>query len=285
MLIDTHLHVIDKSVLNYPWLADVEALDRDFSYESYEREARQGGIEATLHMEVDVEPSQIERETENVARLAARDNSLIVGAISSARPEEDGFAAFLERQIDNPLVKGFRRVLHVVPDEVSQKPLFRENLKRLSDTRFTFDLCVLPHQIPLAIELVDLAPDVRFVLDHCGVPDIRNDAFTPWKDHVDELARRDNVTAKISGVVAYAEPGSWTVDTLRPYVDHTVEKFGFDRLVWGSDWPVCTLGGGLHAWLAATQALFSGCTAQERAKLFRENAKRLWKLRSASDAA
>ncbi|UUP19779.1 amidohydrolase family protein [Nitratireductor thuwali] len=278
MFIDTHLHVIDKTALDYPWLGGAAALNRDFLYESYEREARRVGIEAALHMEVDVAPALIERETDYVAGLAAREGSLIVGAISSARPEEEGFAALVERQQENPLVKGFRRVLHVMPDELSEAPMFRENIKRLSGTRFTFDLCVLPHQIPRAIELADLAPDVRFILDHCGVPDIKGEAVEPWRTHMREIAKRPNVVGKISGVIAYADAQTWTLDTLRPYVEHTAECFGFDRLVWGSDWPVCTLGGGLSPWAAATQALFGGCTARERAKVYRENARRIWGL-------
>jgi predicted TIM-barrel fold metal-dependent hydrolase len=93
-----------------------------------------------------------------------------------------------------------------------------------------------------------------------------------------EIARRPNVIAKISGVVAYADPGDWTVDTLRPYVEHTIGSFGWDRVVWGSDWPVCTLGGGLTTWIAATHALMSGCSTGERDRLYHGNAKRIWKL-------
>ena len=278
MIIDTHLHVIDQSVLRYPWLSEVAALNRDFSYRDYECEARRVGIGMALHMEVDVDPAQIEQETEQVGMLAAQPDSLIVGAIASCRPEEPDFAAYLERQRQNPLVKGFRRVLHVVPDEVSEGTLFRENLKRLSGTGLTFDLVVQPHQIPKAIALADLAPDVQFILDHCGVPDIKGSTELPWREHVAEIARRPNVTAKISGVVAYADAENWTVETLRPYVEHVMEAFGWDRLVWGSDWPVCTLGGSLSTWVAATHALLEGASVEERTKLLSGNARRIWRL-------
>lgn len=278
MIIDTHLHVIDQSVLRYPWLSQVAALNRDFSYRDYEREARRVGIGMALHMEVDVDPAQIEQETEQVGMLAAQPDSLIVGAIASCRPEEPDFAAYLERQRQNPLVKGFRRVLHVVPDEVSEGTLFRENLKRLSGTGLTFDLVVQPHQIPKAIALADLAPDVQFILDHCGVPDIKGGSEHPWREHVAEIARRPNVTAKISGVVAYADAENWTVEALRPYVEHVMEAFGWDRLVWGSDWPVCTLGGSLSTWVAATHALLEGASVEERTKLLSGNARRIWRL-------
>jgi len=278
MIIDTHLHVIDKAALAYPWLENTPPLNRDFSYETYAREARRLGIEAAVHMEVDVAEEDMERETDYVAGLAGRPGSLIVGGIASCRPESADFPAYLERQQANPLIKGFRRVLHVMPDELSQQPLFRENIRRLSGTRFTFDLCVLPRQLPKAMELADLAPDVQFVLDHCGVPDIKSGEMEPWRAYMKEISRRPNVAAKISGVIAYADAEGWTLRTLKPWVEHTAESFGWDRLVWGSDWPVCTLGGGLSTWVAATHALFAGASADEKAKLFSGNARRLWKI-------
>lgn len=278
MIVDTHLHVIDPSVLEYPWLASVPPLNQPWPYESYALEARRAGIAQTLHMEVDVAPERIEDETAYVSSLAHLPGSLIAGAIASCRPEDPGFEAYLEVQRDNPLVKGFRRVLHVMPDELSEQVLFRANIKRMSGTGLTFDLCVLPHQLPLAMALADLAPDVSFILDHCGVPDIKGDARQPWQDHIAELARRGNVTAKISGVVAYADPDTWIAETLRPWVEHTVSCFGWDRVVWGSDWPVCTLGGGLMAWVAATHAIIEGASADEKQKLLSGNARRIWSL-------
>ncbi|MBZ9674276.1 amidohydrolase family protein [Mesorhizobium sp. ES1-1] len=277
MIIDTHLHLIDRSALRYPWLAGVPAINRDFSYEEYAAEAKRVGVERVLHMEVDVDPADIEAETARVESQSRQPGSMLAGAIASCRPEEANFPAYLDRQRANPFVKGFRRVLHVVPDDVSEGGLFRENIKRLSGTGLVFDLVVLPHQIPKAIALVDLAPDVMFVLDHCGVPDIKSGAEHPWRAHMSEIARRPNVAAKVSGVVAYAGP-DWTVETLRPYVEHTIGAFGWDRVVWGSDWPVCTLGGGLSTWVAATQALLTGCGDSERDRLLRSNAVKLWRL-------
>ncbi|QND58994.1 amidohydrolase family protein [Mesorhizobium huakuii] len=278
MIIDTHLHLIDRSALRYPWLAGVPALNRDFSYEEYAVEAQRVGVERVLHMEVDVDPADIEAETARVEGLSRQAGSMLAGVIASCRPEEADFATYLERQRANPFVKGFRRVLHVVPDDLSEGAVFRDNIKQLRGTGLTFDLVVLPHQIPKAIALADLAPDVQFVLDHCGVPDIKGNAEHPWREHMSEIARRPNVIAKISGVVAYADAGSWTVETLRPYVEHTIAAFGWDRVVWGSDWPVCTLGGGLSTWVGATHALLSGCSVAERDRLLSANARKLWRL-------
>ena len=278
MIVDTHLHLIDQSALHYPWLAQVPALNHDFLYEEYAIQARRAGIEAALHMEVDVDPADIGAETDYVKGLAAHGQSLLKGAIASCRPEHTNFPAYLERVRSDAFVKGFRRVLHVMPDDLSENPAFRDNIKRLADTGLTFDLCVLPRQMKQAIALVDLAPDVQFILDHCGVPDIKAGAEHSWRDGIAKIARRPNVTAKISGVIAYADAGTGTVDTIRPYVEHVIVCFGWDRVVWGSDWPVCTLGGGLLHWVAATHALLAGTSDAERTKLLSGNAKRIWAL-------
>ncbi|MBB5702460.1 putative TIM-barrel fold metal-dependent hydrolase [Ochrobactrum daejeonense] len=282
MIIDTHLHLIDKSALDYPWLGGVPALDRDFLFATYRTQAERCGVSAALHMEVDVAPDAMQAETDHVQETAVQSGGFIKGAIASCRPEEPGFADYLERQRGNPFVKGFRRVLHVVPDDLSEGALFRENIRRLAGTGLTFDLCTLPHQIDKAIALVDLAPDVQFILDHCGVPDIKSGALGSWQKGIADIARRPNVTAKISGVVAYADAQDWTVETIRPYVEHVIRSFGWDRIVWGSDWPVCTLASsidaGLSTWVAATHALLEGCSNDEKTRLLSLNARRIWKL-------
>ena len=278
MLVDTHLHLIDKSRLSYPWIAGEPALNRDFLYGEYARDALRAGITDVLHMEVDVAPSDIVGEIEFVREQSKKSGNLIRGAISACRPEDQDFPAALDRALADPLVKGFRRILHTVSDDISQRPLFRENVKRLSGARLTFDICMFPRQQPLALALVNLAPDVAFILDHCGVPDIKGGDFDGWKRGISELAARPNVVAKISGVVAYADSGTWTAGMLRPYVEHVIDCFGWDRVVWGSDWPVCTLGGGLLAWVAATHAVLSGCSNNERHSLFWKNADRIWQL-------
>lgn len=277
MIIDTHLHLIYRDRLRYPWLADVPALDADFNLDTYQREARRLGIGAALHMEVDVAEADIAAETRMIADLAQVPESPLVGAIASCRPESADFPAYLESVIADPFVRGFRRVLHVVPDDLSEGALFRDNLQRLERTGLVFDLCVLPHQIEKAIALVDLAPNVSFVLDHCGVPDVRRDGFTAWREPVSRIAERPNVTVKLSGLPAYGRE-AWTLEDLRPYFAHVVEAFGFDRMVWGSDWPVCTLGGGLSTWVGATMALLADASADERQAVLQENARRLWRI-------
>lgn len=276
MLIDTHLHLIDRDRIAYPWLKDVPPLDRDWSYDAYEAEARRLGIGATLHMEVDCAPHDIGKETAWIAELMRRPDSLIKGAISSARPESEGFDAFLDG-LDLAVVRGIRRVLHVVPDEVSQGARFRANIRKLGQAGLPFDICVLARQLPLAAALADSCEGTEFVLDHCGVPDIAGEGFDDWARDITELAKRPNVSAKISGISAYAAP-DWTLDTLRPYAEHIIASFGWSRVVWGSDSPVCTLNASLSQWVAATRALFSEASDAERRALFSGNARRIWSL-------
>jgi predicted TIM-barrel fold metal-dependent hydrolase len=279
MIIDTHLHIIDQAALRYPWLASAPSLNRTYSYEEYAREAKRCGITATMHMEVDVDPADIDAEIDYVIAKSKEPGSLLVAKFAACRPEEDGFEAQIERVRSNPFIKGFRRILHTItPSDLSESPKFRENIKRLSGTGLTFDLCIFPHQHKQAIALLDYAPDVLFVLDHCGLPDIKGGQMQPWADTMAEIAKRPNVIGKISGILPYTDTETWTVETIRPWVEHTIGVFGWDRVVWASDWPVCTQGGSLSTWVAATQALISGASEDERTKLFSANAKRIWGL-------
>jgi len=278
MLIDTHLHLIYRNQLKYAWLADNPALNTDATYDDYHTVANRIGISCALHMEVDVDDSSRVAETHMIESLMAQPDCLLKGVIASCRPESSEFPAYLEDQQSRASLKGFRRVLHVVADDVSTTSLFRDNIKRLSGTGLTFDLCVLPHQMPIAAELIDHCPEVTFILDHCGVPDIKNSSLHPWSENLKSLALRPNVIGKISGIMAYGNLQDWTLNDLRPYVEHTIESFGWQRVVWGSDSPVCTLGGSLETWVAATHALIEGCSDDEKAALTHANAQRLWNL-------
>lgn len=278
MIFDSHLHLVDRAKLSYPWLDSVPALNRDWSYDDYEVIARRVGITDVLHMEVDVAEADIAAETAFVAGLMQRPNSLIRGAISAARPEAAGFAAWLER-VDRGVVKGLRRALHVVPDAVSQAPLFRQNIALLGAVGLPFDIVMLARQLPLARELADACPNTVFVLDHCGVPDIAGGSFAPWADDVAALALRPNMTIKLSGITAYTG-GPWSLATLRPWVAHILDSFGSDRIVWGSDSPVCTLQSSLSEWVATSHALLEDLSRSERDAVLHGNARRIWKLPS-----
>ncbi len=277
MFFDTHLHLIYPDRLEYPWLAGFEALNRPSTFDSYMQKARRSGISDCLHMEVDVGENLIRDETALIGELMQIPDSPMRGAISACRPEHADFPAFVEWAQDNPVIKGLRRVLHTVPDGLSKTQIFRDNLNRLANSGLTFDLHVLPRQMDIGIALVDHCPNVRFILNHCGVPDIKADAFQPWAVNLTELAKRPNVIGKISGLIAYADADTWGLKDIRPYFDHTVAAFGHDRIIWGSDSPVCNLGGGLETWVAATHAMTDGWSAQDRHAFYKQNARKIWR--------
>ncbi|MEY4696756.1 MAG: hypothetical protein RIT14_1184 [Pseudomonadota bacterium] len=277
MIFDTHLHLIDRSRLTYPWLASLPPLDRDWDFDSYCACAARVGITSVLHMEVDVAEADIDAETAFIADLMQRPGSPLRGAISSARPESEGFEAWLEA-VDTRVVRGVRRVLHVMPDALSQGARFRQNLRRLGRAGLPFDICVLQRQLPLAIDLADACPETVFILDHCGVPAIASGQFDDWAAQISRLAERPNVNAKLSGLSAYGPP-DWTLATLQPYVDHVIGAFGPDRVVWGSDSPVCTLQSSLPEWVATTHALIANLSPEDRHRVLCGTAERIWMAR------
>ena len=278
MLFDTHVHLIYPNKLSYPWLSDVPALNKPYDYEEYKITANRLGIEGCFHMEVDVSERDIKNETNMLEDLRNQTDSKIKGIISACRPEQQGFDVFLNWAAQKTIIKGFRRVLHVVSDDVSQSSLFRENIKRLSNTDLTFDLCARADQLPIIEELIDECPNVKFILDHCGVPDIKNDMFASWAASMKTISQRPNVTAKISGIIAYGDAESWKLTDIKPYFDHTVDVFGIDRIIWGSDSPVCKLGGGLPTWVGLTHTLTAEWSKTERQSFYRENAYKLWNM-------
>lgn len=278
-LIDTHLHLIYRDRLAYAWLAsEPELAARDWTYELYAAEAHPLGITDCLHMEVDVTETDMDREIEFIRDLALGPDRRIRAAISNARPEEAGFAALVDKARADPFIRGFRRILHVVPDDVSRSRAFRDNVGRLAGTDLTFDICVRADQLALAADLVDACPDVTFVLDHCGGGSAsRPDLFPAWKAALTELARRPGVVAKISGVIGTVKDG-WTLDDLRPVVETTIEIFGWDRVVWGSDWPWSAQRASLGDWIKATHRLVENASEMEREKLFFRNAARVYRV-------
>ena len=271
-ILDTHLHLIYPDRFNYPWLSGAQAINKAWSVEDYFAEAAPLGIESALHMEVDVAEKDMLAESEFVLTLPR-----IAGAIAACRPENMGFVDQVERLSEHAHIKGVRRILHESDNELSQSDLFVENIRHLPEYDLSFDLCVRADQLPVGQMLVERAPDVSFILDHCGVPDILGAGLDPWRENVKRISKLPNLNAKVSGVVAYAGK-DWTVETIRPYVEHIIECFGWDRVVWGSDHPVVTLTGSLTRWVEATREIISGACEDEQAKLLHRNAERIYKV-------
>jgi predicted TIM-barrel fold metal-dependent hydrolase len=273
-IIDTHLHLIYPDRLSYPWLGNAPAINKQWSVEAYWAEARPLGIEAALHMEVDVAETDILPETEFVLGLPG-----IAGAIAACRPENLDFPAQLDRLLamGNGRIKGLRRILHEVPDAVSEPKLFADNLRLLAQHDLTFDLCLRADQLHLGVALAQKLPEVTFILDHCGNPDINGIGLDPWRQRLKQVAALPNVMGKVSGIVNHCDP-DWTPETLRPYVEHVTDSFGWDRVVWGSDHPVVTLTGSLTRWVDAAREILAAETTENQEKLFSRNAERIYRL-------
>lgn len=272
-ILDTHLHLVYPDRFAYPWLQGAGGLNRAWSIERFRKEALPLGIDRALHMEVDVAEPDMEAETRFVLGL----DPMVVGAIAAARPEHETFATHIERLAALPGLRGVRRILHQSEDGLSQTPLFAENLRRLAGHGLTFDLCVLARQHGVGEKLIRQCPDVQFVLDHCGVPDVVGRDYTIWRESLARIAELPNVACKVSGIIAYAGP-NWVLADLKPYFEAVIDLFGWDRVVWGSDFPVCTQHASLTDWVKATHALLDGCSAEEKAKLLHKNAERVYRV-------
>lgn len=275
-LIDTHLHLIWRDRLGYGWTAGTPLAAGDFTLA--DAQALYGGrVQGTIFMEVGVDDADYQAEARHVAGLV-REGALL-GQIAACRPEtEAGFADWIA-ECEGLGVVGYRRILHVVPDDMSKTDTFRANIRRIGAQGKPFDLCFLARQLPLAADLARACPDTTFVLDHCGVPDIAGGAFDSWRAEIGTLAGIDNIAAvKVSGISAYAAPGTASFDTLTPWMDAVLDAFGPARLVWGSDWPVVNLGSALPDWIDTTTRWLSRLSPDEQARIAHRNARRIWNL-------
>jgi predicted TIM-barrel fold metal-dependent hydrolase len=275
-LIDTHLHLIDRRVTGHAWASRVPALQRDFPLD--EALALYGGrVAGSVFMEVAALDWMAEARW--IAGLV-REGRLL-GQIAGCRPETDeGFAAWLEEGPSLGVV-GYRRILHEdVAEDISLSNHFRANVRCIGRAGFPFDINVLGRTLYLARDLARACPETRFVLDHCGTPDIMGGGWDVWRKGLREVAACPNVVAvKLSGISAYAAPGTASTATLRPWIDEVIEVFGPARMVWGSDWPVVNLGAGLPGWLDITQAVLAPLSADERDLIGWRNAQSVYAVR------
>jgi len=227
----------------------------------------------TIYMEVDVDPAQHTAEAEYVIDLCSRKDNPMAAATIGGRPADPGFAAYVERFAASPYVRGVRQVLHggIPTSEFLSEP-FIAGVCLLGDHDLHFDLCLKPTEIGAGAEMADRCPNTRFVLDHCGNGEVLSEDRSKWAADITEMARRENVICKISGIVVGAKPDVWTPSDLEPIILHCVEAFGSDRVVFGSDWPVCTLLSTYRCWVEALQSIVSEWSEAEKRKLFFDNA-------------
>lgn len=272
---DAHLHCWDPARLRYPWLASVPDLNRAYNFSDYTADRGTASVTRRVFVQADCDPAQARDE---VSWMSAQPE---IAAIVAFAPLGQGDVvtpelAWLAR---HPKVRGVRRILQGEPDpSFCLAPDFVAGVRALATFGFTFDLCIHAGQLSAATELVRRCPEVTFVLDHLGKPPIRAAQLDPWRGDLAALARLPNVVAKLSGLSTEADLAAWTTTDLQPYVDHAVACFGPSRLLFGSDWPVVNLAGGLSRWMTALAALTAHASPADRRAFFHENAGRIYRL-------
>ncbi len=278
-IVDSHVHLYDTARFSYPWLAQVPAIARSHLPEDFDRARGNTEVDKIIFAEVDVADGQNIAEANFVAELSAADPR-IQGIIACARLERGAAATEeLDALAELGKVRAIRRLIQTQPDpEFCLRPNFITAARLLPRYGWAFDMCVLHHQMPMVLDLVRKCPDVVFVLDHIGKPGIRTGLVEPWRQQITELAGLPNVTCKISGVLTEADHRDWTREQLRPYVEHCIERFGFNRLMFGSDWPVLELAGTYSDWVGILNWIVAGASADERRQLFRDTAIRVYGL-------
>lgn len=280
-LIDTHQHLILRDRIGYGWTGEFPILAGDFTREDYAGLVAGKGVGATIFMETGVDDADYQAEARLVSGMIGTSVGGVpmLGQIASIRPERDaGFDAWLD-EAQGLGVVGFRRILHVVPDEVSLTETFRRNLRKIGRAGYSFDLNVLSRQlIPIAVPLLKACPDQPCTLDHCGVPDVAGGDWQAWRAGIDAVAAFPNVVVKLSGITAYCAAGTASTARIRPYVDHLLHRFGPDRMLWGSDWPVVNLGAGLPGWIDMSRDLLSDLSGAEQYAIAQGTARRVYGL-------
>ncbi|WP_439627265.1 amidohydrolase family protein [Gemmata sp.] len=281
-IVDTHQHLWDLEKLKLAWFdpktPEGKVLGHSFTPTEYAEATKGVGVVKAVYMEVDVVPEQQQAEADYIVELCESKKTPTCAAVVSGRPNSDGFEKYAKQFKGHKYVKGVRQVLHVkeTPAGYALEEKFVKGIKLLGDLGLSFDLCVRPAELPDFVKLVDQCPNTRFILDHCGNANLKH---TPaerdqWKRDMAEIAKKKNVVGKVSGFIASAPArGKWTVDDLAPVVNHTLDVFGPDRVMFGGDWPVCLLGVEKYAdWPTALKTVVKDRPEEQQKKLFHDNA-------------
>lgn len=283
-LVDTHQHLWDLDRFTLPWLKRGGEIGRNFLLKDYNEACAGTLIQKAVYMEVDVAEEQKTAEADFVISVCEDPRSLTKGAVIGGLPASPGFKNYVDRYQGVRWIKGVRQVLNGAKPGTCLGEDFVRGIRLLGERGLCFDLCLPPDQLEDAATLAERCPETRFVLDHCGNADPK--AFPPgaktppdaWRRGIDRLAARPNVIGKISGIVARAPKGPWEPSLLAPPINHCLDAFGPDRVVFGSDWPVCLLGASLFRWVEALRVVVAPRPVEQQRKLFHENAVRFYSL-------
>lgn len=262
MTIDSHQHFWRYDPAEYGWISEsMSALRRDFLPPDLWPEAEAAGVAGV----VSVQARQSVEETRFLLELARRHEFIrgVVGWIPLAAPDA---AEALAPLAAAPELKACRHVLQdEADDDYMLRADFNAGIRELTAAGLAYDILIYARHLPQTIRFVDRHPRQVFVLDHLAKPRIRDGAFEPWNGRIRELARRENVYCKLSGLVTEADWRDWTPVRLAPYLETALEAFGPRRLMFGSDWPLCLLASGYGTWHALVTASIGHLGAGERA--------------------
>lgn len=279
MRIDSHQHYWKVERGDYHWMTpSVPVLYRDYLPSDLRPCLQRHNIQKTVL----VQAAQTVAETDFLLDLAGHDDS-VAGVVGWLDMEDPEFPAQLERYRKNPKFIGLRPMLQDLPDDQwILRPQVLSALTVVAETDFPFDFVTYPRHLPFVLQALEAVPGLRAVIDHISKPEIRSGKLEPWRSLIAELARRPNLYCKLSGLITEADHRLWSSDDLRPYVEHVIECFGFDRVLFGSDWPVCLCAGSYDQVIGALQEILSSKLdeATDR-KLFGENSMRFYKLNAA----
>jgi L-fuconolactonase len=278
-IVDSHVHLYDIGCFRYGWLDNVPKLKRTFLLEDFDRARGRVEVDKIVFAEVAIDPGLHLAEAAFIQGLADKDARL-AGMVAHA-PLEKGAAieADLLALKKHPTLRGIRRLIETERDpSFCIEPRFLEAVKLLPKHGLTFDICVKHWALTYALELARRCPEVTFVLDHIGKPDIRHGLREPWRSQIRELAALGNVVCKVSGVITEADHARWSKEGIKPYIAHVIEAFGFDRVMYGSDWTVSELTHPYPAFVAILDEMLEGTSEAERRKLYRDTAIRIYRL-------
>ena len=279
-IVDTHVHFWNPTQLRYPWLDDVPKLNRPHLPEDYSRATDGVPVEQMVFVQCECDAEQYQGEADWVAALARQDPR--IRAIVAWAPLERGAGAkeALQGLAANGLVKGIRRIIQFeTDDDFCLQDDFVTGVQLLADFNLHFEICIKGNQqFANTLNLVRQCPDTRFILNHIGKPLIKERELEPWASHIHDLAELPNTWCKVSGLVNEADWDAWTLAELSPYVDHVLNCFGLSRVMFGGDWPVCTLASTYRRWFdTLSQAVGRHDEADQR-RLFHDNAVEFYRL-------
>jgi L-fuconolactonase len=278
VIVDAHHHVWDPATADYPWLTDeLAAIRRRFTPDDLAPELAAAGIDAT----VVVQTRSSQEETTELLVLAAA-TPFIRGVVGWVDLTDPGVAGAIETLRAGPGGDRLVGIRHQVHDEADTEWLLRDDVMRgiaaVGAAGLTYDLLVRARELPAALEVARRLPTVRFVIDHLAKPPIAIGAIEPWAGRIAPFAELPHVSCKVSGLVTEADWSTWTAADLQPYVDHAVHVFGPDRLIFGSDWPVCLLAASYEGVVEAALSTLEALDVVEQAAVMGGNATRIYGL-------